>query len=197
MQNYPHLLGILKFTFFSLPTDGETNFLWFKCAIRAWHTGFLVRSCVLLSISNHKISYWAQDVTGQQVSPTRASRTRGCGDALGKGTCTLHAGAAAMGSVGQALQDGLPNRGFEFISSQDQERILIQIRRFLSACIGEFIGLVGRMVELGDRPGRKLDCIKLQKCWWRCLWDRSEMSYMRREAWEWRTEQARKEELPT
>lgn len=203
--SYPHAklpsqrpLGILKWTFFSLPTDSETSFLWFKSVIRAWHTGFLVRSSVLLSSSNHRMSFWAQDVTGWQVSPTRAGRIRGPGDAPVEGTCTLTAGAAAMGRVGEALQDGLLNWGFDFISTQDQEKVLVQIRGFLLAYTGMFLGLVRRMVELGDRPeGRKPGCVKLQRCWGRCFWARKEMSYVGGEELEWKTEQAGKEELLT
>lgn len=123
-------------------------------------------------------------------------RQKATGPLLGGGTWALTAGAATMGRAVEALQDVLLNQGFVFVSSQDQERILAYIRGIFLACTGGFLGLLGRMVESGFRPGgRKLGCGKLQRHWRRFFWARREMSCVRREEWEWRREQTGEGEL--
>lgn len=116
-----HLLGALKWTFFAPLTESDKSFPWLKYVIRAQHRGFLVRNCVLLSGSNHRISFWAKDISKahwmagvthqgwweghQRVSPVRGQRD----------TWVLTAGPATTGRVVEVLRLGLLNQGFELL----------------------------------------------------------------------------------
>lgn len=65
----------------------------------------------------------AKDVTAWQVPPPGAGRTNGCGVSPGWGHVSTAWAAATARDTG-ALQDGLLSQGFQFVYSQDQERIL-------------------------------------------------------------------------